>query len=83
MTWYVQLGFCNVHFVVSTGEYLDLDHRALQKVPNTFSLCPSGRPFISTGNDEKNNFEHAHVVENIRCTRAQKTRLLFINTSEQ
>ena len=37
MTWYVQLGFYNVHFVVSTGEYLDLDHRALKKVPNTFS----------------------------------------------
>ena len=51
MTWYVQLGFCNVRFVVSTGEYLDWDHRALQKVPNTFSLCPSGRP--STGNDKK------------------------------
>ena len=31
----------------------------------------------------KNNFEHAHVVENICFARAQKTRLLFINTFEQ
>ena len=53
MTWYVQLGLCKVHFVVSTGEYLDFNHRALQKVPNAFFLRPSGRPSISTGNDEK------------------------------
>ena len=31
----------------------------------------------------KDNFEHAHVVENISFARAQKTSLLFINTFEQ
>ena len=36
MTWYVQFGFCNAHFVVSTAEYLTLRPRGLAKGAKQF-----------------------------------------------
>ena len=69
---------------MSTGEYLDLGHMAMQMVHKT-TLVPyvllEGPPFRQ--GLMKNNFEHAHVVSNIRFERAQKTILLFINTFEE